>query len=156
MAIQSVSQFGKDKFEGVKATSDDPLLKRTREKLNTIKEQDNFQPGNWLPAFSQLLVKVVDANLTEQTSAGGIVLVEANDKLPYIKCEIVAIGENAGWNTEHTAKVQTFQVGDICLVFEKHVVFHFLDGGVHSDFYVKGRPYFALVPDTKIIAIERK
>jgi co-chaperonin GroES (HSP10) len=140
----------------VQAAPHDPLIARTRAKLNSTKNEDNFQPGNWLPAFSQLLVRVVDANLTEETSPGGIVLVEANDKLPYIKCEVVAIGENAGWNTEHTAKVQDFQIGDICLVFEKHVVFHFLDGGSHSDYYAKGRPYFALVPDTKIIAIERK
>lgn len=157
--IHSVVKYGVDKFEGVE-TVKDTSSKKLQERLL----QDDDKLGNlfdnsagWKPCFSQLLVEVIDANLVDNKSQGGIFIVEAKDKLPYITCRVIASGPKAGVDSFYDRDVafEDFQPGDEILVFEKHVSFFMQDKLGHSDFYVPGRSYLATVPD-KYVILKRK
>lgn len=149
-----------DKFAGVESSNVN-RLDSIRERLDKDDEEmADFDPCDIgfkvQPCFSHLHVKVIDKRVTDKKSAAGIILIERQDRLPYMWVEVLGAGPAAGINRingDYTSNfaIEKFEVGDVLMVYEKHVAFHYLDDKPHSEFFEYDRPYVATIPDTYII-----
>lgn len=146
-----------DKFEGVKSSKVD-YMDSIRERLDKNDEDFNdFDPTNVgfevRPCFSYVQLKIIDERVSSKKSKGGLIVIEANDKLPYVWAEVLAAGPKAGIDSLNSGdhRYETFNKGDVVMCLEKNIAFVYLDDKPHSEYFEHDRPYIATIPDNRII-----